>query len=285
MNKSAFALLLGAVLLTSCNKGGSKSSISRDRDSDDIIIPSSSATSESGEPEIYTGPFVNELTEDKYSEFPINYLKRINQFKTYKAVTEGSTKTSMSFFDVTQVINVTAIKSEYSYLYNSSSSSFYSSQHDAYYHGDKVVYKNKGDSDFTVSTLETYLDKYSTYPFETRMEGYKVTGDALTSVSKLENDGDNYRFKLSLDKEKSTTNVRIQMKEFGQLDDFPTFESIELTLTVKNDYTPVKIELDSKYKAKKMLDTDCHQTYTVTFTNFNETIEVPNLDSVKGLFN
>lgn len=284
MNKYALALLLGAVLLTSCNKG-SKSSISRERDSDDIIIPSSSTTSEGGEPEVYTGPFVNELAEDKYSEFPINYLKRINQFKTYKAVTEGSTKTSMSFFDVTQVINVTAIKSEYSYLYNSSSSSFYSSQHDAYYHGDKVVYKNKGDSDFTVSTLEAYLDKYGTYPFETRIEGYKVTGDALSSVSKLENDGDNYRFKLSLDKEKSTTNVRIQMKEFGQLDDFPTFESIELTLTVKNDYTPVKIELDSKYKAKKMLDTDCHQTYTVTFTNFNETIEVPNLDSVKGLFN
>lgn len=58
-----------------------------------------------------------------------------------------------------------------------------------------------------------------------------------------------------------------------------------MTLTVQNNYTPVKIELDSKYKAKKFLETDCHQTYTVTFSNYNENIEVPDVESVKGLFN
>ena len=75
------------------------------------------------------------------------------------------------------------------------------------------------------------------------------------------------------------------MKEFGGLREQPTFSNIELTITVKEDFTPVTIELASSYKAtlKSGLGSTCNQNYTVTFSNYDEEIEIPGLDSVKSL--
>ena len=75
------------------------------------------------------------------------------------------------------------------------------------------------------------------------------------------------------------------MKKSGGLDDYPTFSLIEMNLKIYSDFTLVSIELHSEYKAKKLINTDCKQNYTVTFSNYGENIEVPNLDSVKNLFN
>ena len=269
MKKYQLLLLLGTLLLTSCSGAKKKT-----RQEDDPITPA-------GE----DGPYVSDLQESEYNLFTTNYLRRLTSYNTYKAVTSGQTVTKMILGNVTQTIDVTAIKSDYSYQYNASHSDYYSSEHIAYYHSNQAVYKNKGDSEYTKSSLEEYLNKYGVYPFENRIEGYKVTGEAVKSITQLDKDGENYRFHLVLDPVEATNNVIIQMREFGQLDDNPKFSSIEMTLTVQNNYTPVKIELDSKYKAKKFLETDCHQTYTVTFSNYNENIEVPNVESVKGLFN
>ena len=91
---------------------------------------------------------------------------------------------------------------------------------------------------------------------------------------------------FAFDKEKATTNIRIQMKEFGALIDSPDFLSdIQVTLTLKNDYTPVKLELESRYKAAQSMGTaSCHQQYTVTYSSFDENIEAPNLDTIKPYF-
>ena len=133
--------------------------------------------------------------------------------------------------------------------------------------------------------MNDYLDKYGTYPFGNAIEGYKVTGDAIKSITKMAMAGENYRFKLIFDAEKATNNVKIQMKEFGSLDELPTFTDITIIMTLQNDYTPVKLDLESHYKAKQGVTTSCTQKYTVTFSNFNENIEVPNLDAVKDKFN
>ncbi|MBO4286333.1 MAG: hypothetical protein J5880_03250, partial [Bacilli bacterium] len=185
----------------------------------------------------------------------------------------------------TQEINVTTIKNgEYSYLYNSSESSMYSSMHEAYYHNDKALYKDKGDEDYTLTDLTTYLKTYGTYPFGNSIEGYKVTGEAITSVTKTSSDNDTYTFTLVFDVNKATNNVKIQMKRFGGLDNYPSFKSISISITVKDDYTPVKLELASSYSVKKIIPVNCDQKHTVTYSNFNEEIEIPNLDSVKPLF-
>ncbi len=166
-------------------------------------------------------------------------------------------------------------------MMNSSHSSIYSSKHEAYYKGEKVYYHDS-NAEFKLSTLSEYLSVYGTYPFDYAIEGYNIKEDAILSVSKVETN-ENYSFKFVFDPEKATNNVRIQMKAFGQLDDFPIFSSAEIILTVKEDFTPVKYELSSTYKAKKVIETDCKQNYNVTFSDFNQPIEIPKLEEMKEI--
>ena len=75
------------------------------------------------------------------------------------------------------------------------------------------------------------------------------------------------------------------MKEFGGLGSYPEFQEVKLTLNLKDDYTPITIVADTTYKVKKgILNPKCSQEYTVTFSNFDEEIEVPSLDEIKPLF-
>lgn len=272
MNKNHVLPLITLGLLLSACGGGVASSLSRD--------------SESSTSKRTSAKLISDLKENEYDQIPYNYLEKMGTFSSYKAVTTGETKSTAFIFNVTQKIDVTAIKGEYSYHHNKSESSFYSSEHFAYYHNEKAVYKDKGQEDYIVSPMSEYLNKYGTYPFASSIEGYKVASDSILSVDAPIKEGNNYKIKIAFDTEKATNNVRIQMKEFGQLDDYPSFKEITITLTLQDDYTPVKLDLVSKYNAKKMIDTSCDQSYTVTFSNFNETIEIPDLtEDIKAKFN
>ena len=269
MKRKALLLgLLALVTLASCG-GGSGTSLSRvDIES---IIPSTTVKE----------VLVSDLKEDEYNKIPDYYFDKLEGYKTYKAITSGSTKSHVAFFDIDQSIEVTLIKSDYSYMINESHSSLVNTSHEVYYHDSKALYKDMGDADFSLSSLEDYLGIYGVNPFERAIEGYKIDGS--TKIERIESNGD-YKFKFSFDPESSTNNVRIQMKKFGGLDDYPVFKDISLVLTIKNDFTPVSIELESHYDAKKIMGTECHQMYTVTFSNYNENIDIPNLDDIKNKF-
>lgn len=276
MKTKALIILLSSLIITSC---GQTISLSREEESDspkeEEIVPNEDVKQKS----------VSELTEDEYIYFPVLYLNKLDSLKSYKAVTTGSTKSTVLFINVNQEINTTVIKGEYLYQHNSSYSSVYSSEHEAFYHEGKALYKNKGEEEYSISSLKDYLDKYGTYPFNNTIEGYKISKDSIVNITKEENDEDNYQFKLVFNVENATNNVRIQMKEFGQLDDYPVFDSVEIAITVKNDFTPIRLDLESKYTAKKVTNSSCHQTYTVTYSNINEEIEIPNIEKARELFN
>ena len=181
----------------------------------------------------------------------------------------------------TQTISATAIKGEYSFLTNESHSKIVKTAHSAYFKDDKVVYNdNKGK--YQSSSLKDYLIRYGSYPFDNSIEGYLIK-EGVT-VTKEISDTD-YKFKLMFDKEICTTNVKIEMRQFGGLDQDPSFiEDIEMLITVKQDLTPITLEFSSHYSAQKIISTDCHQKYTVTYSNFNETIEIPNLEEIISYF-
>lgn len=226
---------------------------------------------------------VEDIEEKDYKLIPSYIVNRLNKYDSYKSITSGSTISS-GLIKVTQTIDVTTIKSDYSYTKNESHSSLVNSVHEAYYHNSKSVYRDKDSGEFSSSSLDDYLNVYGTYPFSDSLEGYSVSEDAIVSVTKIQED-DKYTFMVVFDNEKATNNVKIQMKKIGGLDDYPTFNLIEMTLVINNDFTLSNIFLHSKYNAKKILNTDCEQSYEVSFSNYNEVIDVPNLDSVKDLFN
>ena len=292
MKKYPLLLLLGSLLLTGCSIVQEESSSElEDYEEPEEVEPINDNTSSNGESseEESNVNLVSKLKKENYNLFPTYYLEKLSSYNSFKTVTSGTTESSVLFVTVNQAINVTAIKNgEYSYQYNKSESNMFSSEHTAYYHNDKAAYKEKNskgknDADYIVTSLDAYLTKFGIYPFANAIEGYITMGEALTNVARKKSSDENFVFKLTLDKEKATKNVKVQMKEFGALDKEPEFSKIELTLTVKDDYTPVKIDLESKYTAKQGASASCTQKYTVTFSNFNEDIEIPGLDNIKGL--
>ena len=74
------------------------------------------------------------------------------------------------------------------------------------------------------------------------------------------------------------------MKVSGGLDDYPSFSGIKMTITVKEDFTPVTLYLEAAYTAKKIVESSCNQYYTVTYSNYNEDIEIENLEEAKEYF-
>ena len=281
MKKKLLFLLISTTLLaTGCKNNAANKSANFLSQSKTVL------TREEESIEQPTSTLVGDLEENDYYQLPVNLVCKLYSSKSYKAITLGSSETNVPLVgDVTQKIDALAIKGEYSYFYNSSSSSTYTSEHEAFYYNDQAVYKNKNDKKYTTSSLRNYLNKYGIFPFGLSIEGYKVSRSSITSITKLPDEGDYYRFKIVFDKDKATNNVRIQMKALGDLTDYPVFSEIEMVLTIENDYTPIKIDFSAKYKSKKVVETSCHQQYTVTYSQFGETIDIPNLDNVKGLFN
>lgn len=282
--KKPLVLTLSSLLLLSC--GQSSSSLSRivysssasEKASESTYIPaeSSSISSEYSSETSSSTAFIPPTTGD----FISRYIERINSYRTYKAITKGSTKATVWFIETTQTIDVALIKNEYSYLKNESHSNLVNTVHEAYFHSGKALYRDDSSGGFILSELSTYLDAYGVYPFDPAVEGYLCGNENIKSVEQLEY-ADGYAFKVTFNPETSTNNVRIQMKAFGQLDDYPVFSAIAVNIYVKPHLTPDHLEVSADYTAKKVVDTNCHQEYRVDFSKFDEEVEVPNLETVK----
>ena len=207
-------------------------------------------------------------------------MKKLSNYTSYKSETHGSTKAKVSILGIPieteQSIDVEVVKGEYSYLKNESHSSLVNTVHTAYFH-DKDVVSNNGNG-YSKTTLSEYLNTYGTYPFDNAIEGYTISENSITSIENISEQGaENYKFKIVFNTENCTNNVKIQMREFGGLDDYPVINKVEIVLTVQNNFTPISLDLESDYVAKKGMESSCHQAYTVTFSNFNEAIECPGL--------
>lgn len=233
----------------------------------------------STEPVSSSGQVTSEFTTPTEKDFVPRYLQKVASFRSYKAVTKGSTKAKVAFIETEQSIDVTLIKSEYSYLKNESHSNLVNTVHTAYFHNDNAAYRDD-EGKYKVSALKDYLNTYGVYPFDPAIEGYLCDEGCIKSVEKIiANEG--YAFKINFDPEKATTNVRIQMKAFGGLDDYPSFSSIDIEVFVKEDLTPVHLEVSASYNAKRFVETTCTQQYRVDFSQFDEAIEIPDLETIK----
>ena len=51
---------------------------------------------------------------------------------------------------------------------------------------------------------------------------------------------------------------------------------------VSEDLTPEHLDVAANYDAKRGVDTSCKQEYRVDFSNFNEEIEIPDLETIKS---
>lgn len=269
MKNKFYVLLFIPLLLTGCKKGDYKQ---REDEKEETDLP--------------TDKKASELSEEELKYVPALLVNKLKSYQSYKSVTEGKTVTNALIFNIEQSINTTVIKSEYSYLLNESHSDMHNIVHTAYYHNDKALYKDtaqKSDQkEYTLSNLNDYLNIYGTYPFDNGIEGYSISKGSVISVTRLESESD-YKFKITFDKEKSTNNIKIQMKRFGDLDDYPSFnQNTTMEILMKDDYTPISLKLSLNYKVSKTFPVNCQQDYVVTYSDFDKTIEIPDLELVKN---
>ncbi len=258
-----FLSLLPLFALASCGKGAP---LSREDYSD----------GESGE----TAERVSDLKEEDYPLFPAKFARHLSALSSYKAVTKGQTKAHVLIVDATQSIDVTLIKGEYSFLKNESHGDYANTFHESYFHGEEALLRDSASSEFSKKPLSEYKDTYGVYPFDPSIEGYGIGEGMVRTVEKVDAEV-GYAFKMVFEPKKATNNVRIQMKKFGGLDDYPSFSKIHITVTVQDDYSPISTHVEASYKAKKVVETDCRQTYDVTYSDINGTVEPPNLAEIR----
>ncbi|MBE6126368.1 MAG: hypothetical protein E7182_00035 [Erysipelotrichaceae bacterium] len=282
MKKQPLFLLSSFLLLASCGEPQSSLSHEAENTPEASSVVASPAAESAVTSETPKDPTVADLKED-LSNFVPFYMGKLESFSSYRSETHGSTKAKVWFVETTQTIDVLSIKGDYSYLKNESHGSV-DSVHEAYFHGQKTLVKNLGEDKFAEKTMGEYLDAYGVNPHGHSIEGYSLTGAAINSLIRAEGEGN--LFEMTFDPEKATNNVRIQMKAFGGLDDYPVFSSIKITLKIQDDFTPITYEVKASYKAKKWgVESDCHQEYTVTFSAFNASPEVPNLEAIRSEYN
>ena len=217
------------------------------------------------------------------NQIPTKFVDKLVALTSYKAVTAGQTVSNVFGLEVVQAIDCVLIKDgEKSYFNTKSESSLVKTSLISYFFNGNVNYKYK-DADYTKADLITYLNKFGVYPVGRFIEGFKVSAETVRSVEKVASET-NYCFKITFDNDNSADAVKVQAKEFGGLNDYPTFSLIELTVTMDNCFSPIKVELTTEYKAKLIIETECKQHYVVNYTDVNGTVTIPdeqNFDNLK----
>lgn len=209
------------------------------------------------------------------------YLGKQKSFTSYKTVTTGSTKAEKGIIKYEQKINNAAYKNGDEYFENSTSNSvFVKMQHQAFVKGDKVVYRNSADGELYVSEKANYKDVYGVSPDDVALGGYIMNAQTIRFAEKTQENDGLLTYRFVLDGATAGVNAVKQMKEFGGLDGYPVFHSVVLYLTVKSDWTPVKLLVESNYdiSIKVLGNLTCTQSLTTEFSDVQGKVEIPSTE-------
>ena len=258
----AVLLALSLATFASCTTSGGNNDLPVESGEDTIIVDD-----------------VN-VTPDNYEAKKVVYaaIGRLSKLTTYKSASTGTSVASVAgLFGYTQQTDCVTIKhGDEFYTDSNSDSRFVSLKHEAFSKGDNIAYRINGGQ-IVNSEAESYKDVFGVTP-DKLLSGH-VFNDATIVYAEFEGtENGEYTFKYVLDKDKGNALLFRQMKEFGNLNGYPSFtDNTVVHLTVKEDYTPVKFTYTSKYivNVSVLGDLPCVEENTVVFSDFNGEIEIP----------
>lgn len=210
-------------------------------------------------------------------------LGKLKGYNTYEESTVGESKASKGIINYVQTISSRNVKNgDELYFESDSRSSLVTSTHSAFEKGDKVAFIS-GDSEIYCVSVDDYKAVYGVTPAK-MLCGFLIKDDTVVRA-----DGNDavlstdefFVYNYEIDKTKGTELISLQMREFGKLNGLPEYlENIKLTLTVRNDFTPVRLEISEKYKISVALvgELECEQNTVSVFSKFNEQVEIPYSD-------
>ena len=209
-----------------------------------------------------------------------DFLLFKSNLTSYEISEVGSTKANKGIINYEQKVNSSIIKdNNLCYLYTDTSSLFVNKTHTAYYENDNVKYKNKNDREFIDSSLDDYLNVYGTYPLDNSLMGFDIKKEHIIS-SKLVYTSTKQYLTIVFNGNQAGEKVKIQTKEYGDLNSYPVFESTSFILELDYLLSPISITLDTSYEIDinvlgKIM---CKQHLVQTYSKINEKVNIPNID-------
>lgn len=199
------------------------------------------------------------------------YISHIHTYYSYTITEVGQTDASKGGFSYTQKINSEVSKegNKYSFV-DETSSSLVNNKHEAYFEDDNVKYKNSSDKEFIEVSLSDYKNKYGVAPSDVCLFGASFKKEGIKEINHTyDEETKEYTFNIALDGEIVATNMKIQAKEFGSLQDYPKYQSLNVTLVIKDNFEPVKATITSEYTISVFLlgEMNCKQVLNEVFSN------------------
>ena len=239
-------------------------------------VSASEETSVSVEPEPQK---ITVSTVEDIRQIPILYVENFVKLDSFKSVTVGATNAIIE----QSIDTLTLKRGDYAFTNSKSSSLLVNTEHTAYFHLDKVLYKDKDDTEYKTAEINAYLEVYGVYPIGKAIEGFVISEETVLSVEK--NPEKECSFIIKLDGEKAGGANKIQMKKYGSLEVYPTYKSAQLTVTMTEDFMPVTVELSTVYTVDYgfLGEIECKQDYTVTYSQVNGEVSFPEEENLNKI--
>ena len=212
------------------------------------------------------------------------FLQKQSELGSYKITAEGTAVASLAGYEQ-DIHNITYKKGE-DYLNQASSDSvLVKMKHQSFSKNGKVVYRDAFEGDMKVAEKSDYTKVYGFTADDITIGGYIINAKTLRYVSLESTEGDTFTYYMRLAGDQSvesgaatesaTSAIRLQSKAYGSLDNLPAYSDVDLTLTIKKDWTPVSYTSSCSYEAKKVFNMSVEQTIVSTYSDINGEFELP----------
>ncbi len=219
------------------------------------------------------------LKNKDYKSIAYTYIYNIKDgLNSYESETNGSIKAKVLFFDYNiKYWSVTHKKGSAFYSKDDSTSTLMNVQNEFYMVDRDKILVSRDLQNYDVYAMEDYK-KVSYAVNQYTIMGYVFNDESIVNAELLSDNDDNVSIKYILDNDKATNLVKVDLKTTGGLSTYPTFNSIEITLSMKRDFTPISYEIHTIYEASKAVlgSSKVTQEGKCLFSKVNEDITIPN---------
>lgn len=120
-------------------------------------------------------------------------------------------------------------------------------------------------------------ERYGVWASE--LSDYVITKNTVLESSSLTQESGRYVLTVKLDPDASTYYYRKQMVTMGNLDEQPSFSSVQLTFTFGEDWTVYSIGIEEEYSSKKIISASCKGSSVITFSYDEGDVDVSAYES------
>ena len=179
------------------------------------------------------------LSKKDYKSIAYAYIYRIKEgLQSYESETNGTVKAKIAFINYDIKYNSVTYKNGKTFYSKDYSTSTLMNVKNEFYMVDKdKILVSRDYKNYKVFTAEDY-HKISYTPDQYTIMGYVFNDQSIIKTEVLSDKGDDVSIRYTLDNELATNIVKVDLKNGGSLSSYPVFHNIEITLSMKRDFTP-----------------------------------------------